>query len=30
MTLGGLSPPGTGVGGLDTMSSIKKSGIRVT
>ena len=24
MTLGGLSPPGTGAGGLDTLSKIKK------
>ena len=30
MTLGGLSLPGTGAGGLDTLSSIKKSGLRVT
>ena len=30
LTLGGLSPLGIGAGGLDFLSSIKKSGIRVT
>ena len=29
MTLGGFSPLGTSAGGLDTVSSIKKLGVRV-
>ena len=30
VTLGGLSPLGTGEGGLETLSSIKKYSLRVT